>query len=114
MAKNPLFRFYGNVCVGKDVSLEVLLREYSAVLLAYGASSDRKLQIPGDSSDRVVPARHFVNWYNGHPDFVDFGKNIDFNKIKSVVIIGQGNGNNCDSSSSLSFHLHLFICIISL
>lgn len=42
----------------------------------------------------VVPARQFVNWYNGHPDY--YGKSDKYtppplDKIKTVTIIGNGN-----------------------
>ena len=43
-------RFYGNVTVGKSISLSDLRSHYDAVLLSYGADSDRTLNIPGEES----------------------------------------------------------------
>lgn len=60
--------FLGNVNVGKDVSLHELRDLFSAVVLAYGAESDRRLGVPGEDARGVFSAREFVWWYNGHPD----------------------------------------------
>ncbi len=40
--------FFGNVEVGRDVQLEELMSLYDAVVLATGASRDRRLNIPGE------------------------------------------------------------------
>ena len=61
--------FLGNVMVGKDVQLDELRRMYNAVVLAYGAQSDRSMGIPGENLQNSLAARPFVNWYNGHPDY---------------------------------------------
>ena len=83
------FSFLGNVAVGKDVSVAELRERYAAVVLAYGAASDRAMGLEGEASLRnVFSARAFVNWYNGHPDFVHFRPNLD---CEDVVIVGQGN-----------------------
>lgn len=89
--------FLGNVTVGKDVSLQELRELYDVVVLAYGCESDRKLGIHGeDSVTGVLSAREFVNWYNGHPDYVHIGKVVadalgDKPEIANVVVVGQGN-----------------------
>lgn len=57
--------FYGNVHVGKDVSVQELRELYDVVVLAYGCESDRRLGIPGEDLEGVVSAREFVAWYNG-------------------------------------------------
>ena len=88
VAADPRVRFLGNVRLGKDLSLLELSQHYNAVVLAYGAASDRSLGVPGESLDGVFSARAFVNWYNGHPDFTSFKPNLD---AEDVVIIGQGN-----------------------
>jgi len=85
---NDRAKFLGNVSVGKDVSLSELQERFDAVVLSYGASDDRKLNIPGQELSNVSSARAFVNWYNGHPDFVD--TKFDFSG-ESAVIVGQGN-----------------------
>lgn len=88
VATDPRFGYLGNVRVGTDVSVEELFSFYDAVVLAYGASSDRAMGVPGEDLRNVTSARAFVNWYNGHPDFRDFAPNLD---AEDVVIIGQGN-----------------------
>lgn len=41
-------RFLGNVTVGRDVDIEELRSRYDAVILAYGAESDRRLGVTGE------------------------------------------------------------------
>src|SRR5438309_10413982 len=80
--------FYGNVNVGRDVSVAELLELYDAVILATGAPHDRKLGIPGEHLPGVIGSAEFVGWYNGHPDFA--GLEPFLHGIHAVVI---GNGN---------------------
>lgn len=87
-AQSPQVNFVGNVCLGKDISLDDLMRSYHAVLLAYGADADRKLGIPGENVSNVLSAREFVGWYNGLPSCKDLSVNLD---TEVAVIIGQGN-----------------------
>jgi adrenodoxin-NADP+ reductase len=61
--------FIGNVNVGTDISIKDMFKHYHAIVLAYGASSDRVLGIPGESLQGVHSARDFVGWLNGHPDY---------------------------------------------
>ena len=103
VAENSRFRFFGNVNLDCDagddvnfiqenkVSISELQSSYDVVVLAYGASSDRNLNIPGENLDGVLSARNFVNWYNGHPYCKQVGETFDLKKIKRVVVIGQGN-----------------------
>ncbi|KAG7665183.1 ARH1 [[Candida] subhashii] len=89
-------RFLGNVDVGKDISLDMLQKHYNSVVLAYGCTAaDNKLNIPGgDNLPGVMPARQFVNWYNGHPDYYETGSKFippSLDKIEDVSIIGNGN-----------------------
>jgi NADPH-dependent glutamate synthase beta subunit-like oxidoreductase len=58
-------QFYGNVQVGRHVTVDELRQAYDAVVLAYGCESDRKLNLPGEDLDGVLSAREFVAWYNG-------------------------------------------------
>ena len=88
VAADPRVRFLGNVRLGKDLTLPELASRYNAVVLAYGAASDRSLGVPGEELSGVFSARAFVNWYNGHPDFTSFAPNLD---AEDVVIVGQGN-----------------------
>lgn len=81
-------RFFGNVKVGKNISLDDVRKLYSAVVLSYGCSKDKKLGIPGEDLEGIHAARSFVNFYNGYPSFEH---NMKLKEAKKVVIIGQGN-----------------------
>ncbi|NQV60646.1 MAG: FAD-dependent oxidoreductase [Alphaproteobacteria bacterium] len=81
-------RFYGNVEVGRDVSLAELREMYDAVVLAIGSPEDRTLGIPGEDKQGVIGSAAFVGWYNGHPDFVDLNPNLN---SANVCVIGNGN-----------------------
>lgn len=88
IARLPGFVFFGNVEVGRVVSLEELRQLYHAVIFACGAQTDRKLGIPGEDLRGSHTATEFVGWYNGHPDHRD----CSFDLAQEVaVIIGQGN-----------------------
>lgn len=80
--------YYGNVEVGRDVTMAELQEMYDAVVLAVGAPRDRKLGIPGEDKAGVFGSADFVGWYNGHPDFTDLQPDLN---TGTVVIIGQGN-----------------------
>lgn len=68
-----------------------MIQRYSAIIFATGAEGNRNLNIPGENLKGVYSARDFVNWYNGHPDSAQLEKELDLQKIKNVIIIGQGN-----------------------
>ena len=87
-AARPEFRFFGNVEVGVDISIEELRQRYHAVVFAYGTATDRQLGIPGEELLGSHPATEFVNWYNAHPDFAD--REFDLS-CERVVVIGNGN-----------------------
>ncbi len=84
----PGFRFFGNVEVGRDVSVEELRAGYHAVLFATGAALDRSLDIPGEDLVGSYAATSFVGWYNGHPDFVDLKFSL---AAERAVVVGMGN-----------------------
>lgn len=68
----------------------MLKSHYDAILLAYGASEDRTLNVPGESTlDGVYSARAFVGWYDGLPQFANLQPNLV--NGEDAVIIGQGN-----------------------
>ena len=81
-------RYFGNVLVGRDVSLAELRGLYDAVVLAVGAPFDRPLGIPGEDKKGVYGSASFVGWYNGHPDFRDLEPDLN---TTGVAIIGNGN-----------------------
>ncbi len=85
---DPAVRYFGNVDIGKDVSLAEVREMYDAVVLAVGASFDRKLGIPGEDKAGVYGSASFVNWYNAHPDFLDLNPDLD---TKAAAVIGVGN-----------------------
>jgi adrenodoxin-NADP+ reductase len=73
------------------VPLSVIAPHYDALLLSYGASKDRKLNIPGeDVLEGVYSARAFVGWYNGLPEYFDLADKLRLDQ-EDAVIIGQGN-----------------------
>jgi len=88
IAKEPNFRLFANVELGKDVSLKDLRDQYDVVVLATGASKGRKLGIPGEELKNSLSAAQFVPWYNTHPDFVDVEVDLSSD---TAVIIGAGN-----------------------
>jgi ferredoxin--NADP+ reductase len=88
IAKEPNFRLFANVELGKDVSLKDLRDHYDAVVLATGASRGRKLGIPGEDLTNSLSAAEFVPWYNSHPDYVN--TEVDLSS-DTAVVIGAGN-----------------------
>ncbi len=81
-------RYFGNVEVGRDVTLDELRQIYDVVILAIGAPADRVLTIPGADKIGVHGSAAFVGWYIGHPDFVELEPDLDVN---AAVVIGNGN-----------------------
>jgi ferredoxin--NADP+ reductase len=88
IAKEPNFRLFANVELGKDVSLKDLKDQYDVVVLATGASKGRKLGIPGEELKNSLSSAEFVPWYNAHPDYVDVEVDLSSD---TAVIIGAGN-----------------------
>ena len=88
IAKEPNFRLFANVELGKDVSLKELRDQYDVVVLATGASKGRKLGIPGEELKNSLSAAQFVPWYNAHPDYVDVEVDLSSD---TAVVIGAGN-----------------------
>lgn len=84
----PECEFYGNVTIGRDLTVEELRRYYDAIVFTYGAESDRRLNIPGEDLPGSHTATEFVAWYNGHPDYRDY--HFDLSQ-ETAVVIGQGN-----------------------
>ncbi len=88
IAESPHFRFFGNVEIGSDLTVDSLKRFYHSIIFTCGAESDRKLGIPGEELSGSHTATEFVGWYNGHPDYRD----CTFDLSQEVaVIFGQGN-----------------------
>jgi ferredoxin--NADP+ reductase len=88
VAARPGFRYFGNVDVGRHLSLDELRQHYHAVAFTTGAQSDRRMGIPGEDLAGSHPATEFVAWYNGHPDFRD--RTFDLS-VERVAVVGVGN-----------------------
>ena len=77
-----------NVEVGRDLSHDDLLEHHHCVVYATGASDGRMLGIPGEELRGSNAAADFVNWYNGHPDWVELDPPLDHER---AIVIGNGN-----------------------
>ncbi|MDR2374268.1 MAG: FAD-dependent oxidoreductase [Bifidobacteriaceae bacterium] len=80
-------RFYGNVTVGSDLTLDELRARYDVILLATGALQDAELDIPGIDLPGSFGAADFVAWYDSHPDYPQTWPL----EAESVAVIGNGN-----------------------
>lgn len=79
-------RFFGNVTVGRDITLDTLRASHDAVVLAAGLAGDRRLGIPGDDLPGVIGAGRLTRAILEHPDadpLPDLGP--------APLIIGNGN-----------------------
>lgn len=72
-----------NTTVGSDLSLQDLKREYDAVLISVGASTDNKIRLEGEDADGVYSAVSFLRTV-GHKELMDLSG-------KEVAVIGGGN-----------------------
>ena len=88
IAWTPGFHFFGNVQVGRDVTVAELGASHHAVVFACGAETDRRMGIPGEDLPCSHTATEFVGWVNGHPDYRD--RTFDLSQ-ETVAIVGQGN-----------------------
>ncbi|WP_067465732.1 FAD-dependent oxidoreductase [Nocardia amamiensis] len=86
--RRETLQYYLNVEVGTHISHEELQRHHHAVIYAVGASSDRRMGIPGEDLPGSHSATEFVAWYNGHPDYAD--RTFDLSGERAVIV---GNGN---------------------
>ena len=87
-AKKEQINFFGNIEIGKDISIDELREIYDVVVLAIGSEIDNKLEIKGNNLKGVYGSAEIVGWYNGHPDYVDLKPNLN---TENVVVIGNGN-----------------------
>ena len=92
-------RFFGDVRIGTDLTVDELRAAVDAVIYAYGAGSHKMLDIPGEQLPGVMAAPEFVAWYCGHPDVhpdvTEPGRSrLDvelINNAHSAVVVGIGN-----------------------
>uniref|UniRef100_A0A3B3Y873 NADPH:adrenodoxin oxidoreductase, mitochondrial n=1 Tax=Poecilia mexicana TaxID=48701 RepID=A0A3B3Y873_9TELE len=87
-AKHSRCSFYGNVNVGKDVTVDELQGAYHAVVLSYGAEGNRRMGVPGEDLPGVYSAKDFVGWYNGLPSCRELKPDLS---CETAIILGQGN-----------------------
>src|SRR5262245_26949054 len=87
-AANPRFRFFGNIELGRDITVADLRDHYHQIVYCTGAQTDRRMGIPGEDLAGSHPATEFVAWYNGHPDYRDL--HFDLSQERAAVV-GVGN-----------------------
>ena len=88
IAQNECFRFFGNVEIGRDITLDELKQHYHQICFATGAQTDRRMEIPGEDLPRSHAATEFVAWFNGHPDYRDCEFDLS---AERVAVVGVGN-----------------------
>lgn len=88
LATDPRFRFFGNVELGKDLSLNEVLTYYDQVVIATGCAADKKMGILGEDADGCYSATDFVAWYNGHPDYCQHQFRLEHRR---AAVVGVGN-----------------------
>jgi ferredoxin--NADP+ reductase len=87
-AQDPRLRFFGDVKVGRDITVQELAARHDAVIYAVGCESDRHMEIPGEDLAGSHSATEFVGWYNGHPDHR--ARTFDLSTA-AVAVVGVGN-----------------------
>ncbi|MGW6713609.1 FAD-dependent oxidoreductase [Streptomyces globisporus] len=85
---HPRVRMHLGIEVGRDVTAEELSAHHDAVIYAVGASTDRRLGVPGEELPGCLSATAFVAWYNAHPEAVAQGVDLS---AERVVVVGNGN-----------------------
>ncbi|MFF1924722.1 FAD-dependent oxidoreductase, partial [Streptomyces sp. NPDC058221] len=85
---HPRVRMHLGVEVGRDVTVQELAAHHDAVIYAVGASTDRRLGIPGEDLPASISATSFVSWYNAHPEVPPEAVDLTADR---VVVVGNGN-----------------------
>ncbi|GAA2060225.1 FAD-dependent oxidoreductase [Streptomyces albiaxialis] len=85
---HPRVRLRLGVGVGREITARELAAHHDAVIYAVGASSGRRLGIPGEELPGSVPATTFVAWYNAHPEVAPDAVDLS---AERVVVVGNGN-----------------------
>lgn len=85
---HPRVRMALGVEVGRDVTAQELAAHHDAVIYAVGASTDRRLGVPGEDLPASVSATSFVSWYNAHPEAPPETVAL---AAERVVVVGNGN-----------------------
>jgi ferredoxin--NADP+ reductase len=87
-ALDPRVRFFGNVKLGRDLTVDDLRARYDQIVYAVGCESDRHMGIPGEELAGSYSATDFVGWYNAHPDHR--GHEFDLS-CSAAAVVGIGN-----------------------
>ncbi|WP_327358705.1 FAD-dependent oxidoreductase [Streptomyces sp. NBC_01304] len=74
--------------VGRDITADELAAHHDAVIYAVGASTDRRIGIPGEDAAGSIAATTFVAWYNSHPEVAPDAVDLS---AERVVVVGNGN-----------------------
>ncbi|MGW0673295.1 FAD-dependent oxidoreductase [Streptomyces sp. NPDC002746] len=85
---HPRVRMVLGVEVGRDITVGELAEHHDAVIYAVGASTGRRLGIPGEDLPGSISATSFVSWYNAHPETPP--ESVSLMADRAVV---AGNGN---------------------
>jgi glutamate synthase (NADPH) small chain len=94
-----VFRCDANV--GVDVSINDLLREYHAIVLAGGSTIPRDLKIPGRELNGVYFAMEFLKQQNKRVSNRPFNEKDIIATDKHVIVIGGGDtGSDCIGTSN--------------
>ncbi|MBS1933446.1 MAG: glutamate synthase subunit beta, partial [Bacteroidetes bacterium] len=93
--------FRCNVNVGKDISINDLLREFHATVLSGGSTIPRNLSIPGRELKGVYYAMEFLKQQNKRVSNIKVDGEDIFATGKNVVVIGGGDtGSDCVGTSN--------------
>ncbi|MEE1772372.1 FAD-dependent oxidoreductase [Streptomyces sp. JV185] len=85
---HPRVRMHLGVEIGKDITAAELAAHHDAVIYAVGASTDRRIGIPGEELPGSISATAFVAWYNSHPEVAPDAVGLSSER---VVVAGNGN-----------------------
>ncbi|MPZ00305.1 MAG: ferredoxin-NADP reductase [Actinophytocola sp.] len=86
--QHPRLRLRLGESVGSDVTVDELAARHDAVIYAVGASSARRLGIPGEDLPGSHAATDVVAWYNDHPDVPADAVDLS---AERVAVVGNGN-----------------------
>ncbi len=90
-----------NANVGVNISINDLLREYQAIILAGGSTIPRDLNIPGRDLKGIHFAMDFLKQQNKRVSLKDVKEENIFASDKNVIVIGGGDtGSDCVGTSN--------------
>jgi len=86
-----------NMTLGKDFTIDDLLKEHKAVFLAIGANLNQKMNIPGEDAEGVIPGIDFLRKANlsgrfsiGSRVAVIGGGNVAIDSARTALRLGAG------------------------